>query len=138
MHVKPIPINSFITVFLCRFVCLISGIMVIVSAWLRAYYSIITNIVQAAFFLPAPTIKSLGVIIMPYKPRHPCAHPGCLALVSGRFCEAHAQADARAYARYRRDPETDKRYGRAWRRIRAAYIAAHPLCEECQKSHEPL
>ena len=71
---------------------------------------------------------------MPYKPRHPCAHPGCPALVEGRFCEAHAQADARAYARYRRDPETDRRYGRAWRRIRAAYIATHPLCEECEKA----
>jgi 5-methylcytosine-specific restriction protein A len=25
-------------------------------------------------------------------------------------------------------------YGRAWRHIRAAYIAAHPLCEECQRA----
>ena len=71
---------------------------------------------------------------MPYKPNHPCAYPGCPALVAGRFCEAHAQADARAYTRYRRDPETDRRYGRAWRRIRVAYIAAHPLCEECQRA----
>ena len=69
---------------------------------------------------------------MPYKPRHPCARPGCPALVEGRFCEVHTQADARA--RYRRDPDTDRRYGSAWRHIRAAYIAAHPLCEECEKA----
>ena len=71
---------------------------------------------------------------MPYKPRRPCSHPGCAALVEGRFCETHAQANARDYSRYRRDPETNRRYGAAWRKIRAAYIAAHPLCEECQRA----
>ena len=71
---------------------------------------------------------------MPYKPKRPCSHPGCPALVDGRFCQAHARQDARDYARYRRDPDTNKRYGAAWRRIRAAYIAAHPLCEECQRA----
>jgi len=71
---------------------------------------------------------------MPYRPNHPCAHPGCPALVEGHFCPTHAQQDARAYTRYHRDPGTNRRYGRAWRRIRAAHIAAHPLCEECQRA----
>jgi 5-methylcytosine-specific restriction protein A len=71
---------------------------------------------------------------MPYKPKRPCSHPGCPALTDGQFCPAHAKADARNYAKYRRDPETNKRYGRAWRKIRAAYIAAHPLCEQCQRA----
>jgi 5-methylcytosine-specific restriction protein A len=50
--------------------------------------------------------------IMPYKPRRPCAHPGCPALTDKRFCPAHAQADARDYST-RRDPETNRRYGGA-------------------------
>ena len=84
--------------------------------------------------LPVRRGPLLLEVPMPYKPNHPCAHPGCPALVEGRFCPTHAQQDARAYTRYRRDPDTDRRYGRAWRRIRAAYIAAHPLCEECQRA----
>ncbi len=32
-----------------------------------------------------------------------------------------------------RDPKTNNRYGRSWKRIRDRYIKAHPLCEECQK-----
>jgi 5-methylcytosine-specific restriction protein A len=71
---------------------------------------------------------------MPYKPAKPCAHPGCPALTDSQFCPAHAKQAARDYARYRRDPETNKRYGAAWRKIRAAYIAAHPLCEQCQRA----
>ena len=70
---------------------------------------------------------------MPYKPKKPCAHPGCSKLVTRRFCEDHAKQDAREYEKYRRDPETRKRYGRAWKRIRDRYIAAHPLCEQCSR-----
>jgi 5-methylcytosine-specific restriction protein A len=68
---------------------------------------------------------------MPYKPKKPCAHPGCPNLTAGRFCPAHAKQDARNYEQYRRDPDTRRRYGRAWKRIRDRYIAAHPLCEQC-------
>jgi len=70
---------------------------------------------------------------MPYKPKKPCAFPGCPNLTDGRFCQAHAIQDAREYEKYRRDPDTRKRYGRAWKRIRDRYIAAHPLCERCQQ-----
>jgi 5-methylcytosine-specific restriction protein A len=70
---------------------------------------------------------------MPYKPKKPCAHPGCPNLTAGQFCEAHAKQNARDYEKYRRDPNTRKRYGRAWKRIRDRYIAAHPLCEQCQR-----
>jgi len=68
---------------------------------------------------------------MPYKPKKPCGHPGCPELTDARFCPAHAKQDAQAYEKYRRDPETNRRYGRAWKRIRDRYIAAHPLCEQC-------
>jgi 5-methylcytosine-specific restriction protein A len=70
---------------------------------------------------------------MPHKPKKPCAHPGCPKLTDARFCPAHAKRDAREYEKYRRDPETRRRYGAAWRRIRARYISAHPLCELCEK-----
>ena len=70
---------------------------------------------------------------VPYKPKKPYAHPGCPALTAGRFCDTHAKQDAREYERYRRNPDTHKRYGRAWRRVRERFIASHPLCEECRK-----
>jgi 5-methylcytosine-specific restriction protein A len=69
---------------------------------------------------------------LPSKPKKPCSHPGCPKLTDGRFCEAHAKQDAREYDKYRRDPETGKRYGREWRAIRKRYIALHPLCERCE------
>lgn len=70
---------------------------------------------------------------MPYKPKRPCSHPGCPELVDGRFCVKHAKQEARRYEKYIRDPNTRKRYGRRWKRIRDHYIAAHPLCEQCEK-----
>ena len=78
------------------------------------------------------SFSRFGDTIMPHKPKRPCAYPGCPALTDTRFCPAHAKQDAREYERYRRAPETRKRYGRAWRRIRDRYIAAHPLCEQCE------
>jgi len=69
---------------------------------------------------------------MPYKPKRPCSYPGCSRLTDGRYCEEHRQIAERHYNKYQRDPDTNQRYGRAWRRIRARYIQAHPLCEQCQ------
>jgi len=73
------------------------------------------------------------VTIIPYKPKTPCSHPGCPRLCAGRFCEEHAKEEARRYERYDRDPEARKRYGRAWKRIRDRYVAAHPVCERCEE-----
>ena len=70
---------------------------------------------------------------MPSKPKRPCSHPGCPKLTNGRFCEDHAKLEAQRYEKYDRDPATRRRYGRAWKRIRDRYVAAHPLCEECSK-----
>ena len=70
---------------------------------------------------------------MPRRPKRPCSYPGCPKLTEGRYCEEHAKTVNRNYNRYERDPETPKRYGRSWKRIRDAYVAAHPLCEECEK-----
>jgi len=75
-----------------------------------------------------------GETFMPYKPRKPCSHPGCPKLTDSRFCEDHAKQDAQEYEKYRRDPATRKRYGRAWKRIRDQYITKHPLCEQCEEN----
>ncbi len=70
---------------------------------------------------------------MPYKPKRPCAYPGCPRLTDGRYCEEHTKLVNSNYNRYERDPASRKRYGRAWQRIRKAYADEHPLCEECLK-----
>lgn len=71
---------------------------------------------------------------MPYKPKRPCSYPGCSLLVeSGQYCGEHQKLMDKRYNKHERDPSTNKRYGRAWKRIRDRYIKSHPLCEECKK-----
>ena len=71
---------------------------------------------------------------MPYKPKRPCAYPGCGRLAdSEQYCAEHQKTMTKHYNRYERDPASNKRYGRAWKRIRDRYIKSHPLCEECEK-----
>ena len=73
---------------------------------------------------------------VPRRPAHPCAAPGCPHLTHDKYCEHHtylADQEAKHYRERVRDPEIDKRYGHAWRKIRNRYIAAHPLCEHCLK-----
>lgn len=72
---------------------------------------------------------------MPYKPKRPCAYPGCGRLAdSEQYCAEHKKVVAKRYNQYQRDPASNKRYGRSWKRIRDRYIKAHPLCEECEKN----
>jgi|SRR5690554_2495126 len=71
---------------------------------------------------------------MPYKPKRPCAYPGCGRLADGeQYCAEHKKVITKQYNQYERDPASNKRYGRAWKRIRDRYIKSHPLCEECEK-----
>ena len=65
---------------------------------------------------------------MPRKPKRPCSYPGCPNLTDGRFCPEHEKNEAKRYEKYDRDPNTKRRYGRSWKRIRDSYAAAHPLC----------
>lgn len=73
------------------------------------------------------------VMIIPRKPKRPCSHPGCSELTDGRFCEKHQKLHDQHYNKYERDPETRKRYGWAWKKIRNKYIKNNPLCEQCLK-----
>jgi 5-methylcytosine-specific restriction protein A len=68
---------------------------------------------------------------MPYKPKKPCAHPGCPKLTSKRYCDEHYKAEAKRYNHYERDPATDKRYTGNWKKIRATFLKTFPLCEIC-------
>ncbi len=73
---------------------------------------------------------------MPYKPKRPCAFSGCGLLAdSGKYCPEHQKIVNKQYNKYQRDPSTNKRYGRSWKRIRDRYIKTHPLCEQCQKEN---
>jgi len=75
-----------------------------------------------------------GGDLMPYKPRRPCAYPGCSRLAaSEQYCAEHKKLMNKHYNQYERDSDSNKRYGRAWKRIRDRYIKAHPICEECEK-----
>jgi 5-methylcytosine-specific restriction protein A len=70
---------------------------------------------------------------MPHKPKKPCAYPSCPNLTDGYYCDDHKSKGNFEYNHYRRDPNTNKRYGNKWREIRERYVKAHPLCEECLK-----
>jgi len=69
---------------------------------------------------------------MPYKPKKPCAKHGCRELTANRYCETHAKQEAKQYNRHGRDPGSNKRYGRTWKQIRAAFLSANPLCAMCK------
>ena len=70
---------------------------------------------------------------MPKKPLRPCSHPGCPNLCDGQFCEQHRTEERRKYDKYERSSDVNRKYGRAWKRIRDRYAAEHPLCEQCLK-----
>lgn len=72
-----------------------------------------------------------GVKLMPIKPKRPCAYPGCPELVHGQYCVLHQKEMNKQYELFRRNPETAKRYGRSWRKIRNKFIQEHPLCQHC-------
>ena len=70
--------------------------------------------------------------VMPKKPKRPCSYPGCGRLTDGQYCEEHRLSIDRQYNKYLRNPDTNKRYGRAWKKLRARFILLHPLCEQCK------
>lgn len=65
---------------------------------------------------------------MPFKPKVPCKHPGCAALVpSGtKYCEAHRPLHSEEIrSAYRRG------YDARWRKASKAFLRANPLCVRC-------
>ena len=71
---------------------------------------------------------------MPSKLPKPCAHPGCPALTAERYCERHRKQEAQRHDKERGTAAARGYYGR-WQRARAAYLAKHPLCAECERQN---
>ena len=70
---------------------------------------------------------------MSVRPPTPCAHVGCRELCRDRYCPKHQREEACRYESQQRDKELKALYDRPeWRRLRRRYIAAHPLCEDCE------
>lgn len=76
---------------------------------------------------------ALTEVSMPYKPKKPCAYPGCSNLTSETYCDEHKSKVRKNYNDFFRDRATKRKYGCNWKRIRDRYIAEHPLCEDCLK-----
>ena len=70
---------------------------------------------------------------MPKKPKRPCSYPGCPNLTDGQYCEEHEAIARKRYNKYGRPADSNRKYGRAWKRIRDRYASRHPFCEECQR-----
>lgn len=58
---------------------------------------------------------------VPRSPKKPCAYPGCPRLTDRRFCPEHEKLDRERYNKYERSPDVNRKYGRAWKRIRDRY-----------------
>lgn len=74
---------------------------------------------------------------MPRRVGHPCAAPGCPAVVqAGAYCSEH-QRDRAAVRRSTRPTAraspSRRGYDRRWQRQRVMFLARHPLCVNCEK-----
>jgi 5-methylcytosine-specific restriction enzyme A len=75
---------------------------------------------------------------MPYSAARPCTTPGCPELVRERGvskCPKHHTEYKRTTQRTydaRRGTPAERGYDINWRRLRDAYIAENPLCEDCK------
>ena len=65
---------------------------------------------------------------MPFRPKRPCAHPGCPELVESgqKYCERHRSLHPEGIR-----SASSRGYGRAWQKASKQYLAAHPLCVMC-------
>ena len=78
---------------------------------------------------------------MPMAPPKPCRHHGCGQLVrdGSGYCAAHLQAKHQAVKVDRqqadkdRGTSTQRGYGYKWQKLRASYLASHPMCAECRR-----
>ena len=74
---------------------------------------------------------------MPYKPKKPCAYPGCpeLTITShDKYCSKHQKLYVQEYDKYYRDKNAHEFYvSKQWKNKRLNYLIEHPFCEQCQK-----
>lgn len=73
----------------------------------------------------------MTLLLVPEKPPHGCASPGCPELVRGApRCPAHTRA-LRAEAASLRPSAARRGYDATWRMIRLAHLRREPLCRFC-------
>ena len=70
---------------------------------------------------------------MPKKPKRPCSHPGCPALVEAgeRHCIQHKRQEQRRHDTDRGSAH-QRGYTARWAKYAASYKREHPLCRECE------
>ena len=70
---------------------------------------------------------------MPQAAPRPCPHPGCGVLGDGLCAKHRAERQRRIDAQ--RGSSSERGYSGAWKRARAAWLRAHPLCQcgECDE-----
>ena len=81
----------------------------------------------------APTVMpgfSIGEK-MPYRPKKPCAYPGCPRLTDGKYCEEHQKLMQKEYNQTR--PTQGFYNSKEWRKKRADFLIDHPFCVECYR-----
>ena len=78
--------------------------------------------------------KLKEVFRLPRRPKMPCAHPGCPALVEPgtHYCKEHKAL----HPEYTRSASR-RGYGSKWQRMSKAFLQKHPLCVECMKEDPP-
>ena len=70
---------------------------------------------------------------MPYKPKRPCSHPRCSALIevnTGGYCDEHKRKQQQEYDKDR-GSAAKRGYGSRWQKARESFLAHHPLCVVC-------
>ena len=73
---------------------------------------------------------------MPFKPKHPCNHPGCHNLTSERYCLTHegkVKEQRREYDNSR-GTAAQRGYDGRWAKARAAFLSDNSLCIHCSKT----
>ena len=67
---------------------------------------------------------------MPTKPKVPCCHPGCPALVpsGAKYCDVHRPMHPEAVR-----SASARGYGKAWQRESRRFLQSNPLCAECMR-----
>lgn len=70
----------------------------------------------------------LGGVYMPYRPRTPCRHSGCVKLIdSGKYCSEHLPMHPEVIR-----SASKRGYNYKWRKKRIQFLKKHPLCERCK------
>ncbi len=72
---------------------------------------------------------------MPYRPKRPCGFPNCKELItSGGYCEKHKKQKQKQ-TDDNRGTAHERGYTATWHKARKRYLAANPICVECEKEN---